>query len=97
MPTASTPWICYGRSGTMGLGSTGEENVGSPKNLWTTPHDGPSQPLDPGVRGGRVSSISHQGSLPTQERVLLGSQRIGAGLEKRSALEWGGALIPGLF
>lgn len=80
----------------MGLGSTGEENVGSPKNLWTTPHDGPSQPLDPGVRG-RVLNISHQGSSNSGSKVLLGSQRIGASLEKRSALEWGGALIPGLF
>ena len=74
VPTASIPWICYGHSGTMGLGWTGGETAGSLKNLWTTPEDGPSQPLDPGVRGGRVSSISHQGSLPTQERVLLGSQ-----------------------
>ena len=74
VPTASIPWICYGHSGTMGLGWTGEETAGSLKNLWTTPEDGPSQPLDPGVRGGRVSSISHQGSLPTQDRVLLGSQ-----------------------
>ena len=78
----------------MGLGWAGEETPGSLRN--SRLHlmmDGPSQPPDPGVRGGSLSRISHQGSLPAQEWVLLGSQRTEAGLEKRSALEWEGALV----